>query len=191
MLFFHEIAGIAAISFKSLQRHGPLLCNQNHTLQRLVLEINNKAGIVGILKEAQRGAIDEAPHQLSDSGDYAVAFATVSGCMEDFGMFVKDRLSEMDSGVRETLLRLSASAILELVMALPPLLRRESKTTKPLSSRLRMFYPIGLSAFCPATSAFICSATGSALITPSATRILRLLDASTRLCTTRTIANPI
>jgi hypothetical protein len=57
MLFVDEIAGIAAISCKSLQRHGALLCNQHHTLQRLVLEIN-KVGIVGVLTEAQRGAID-------------------------------------------------------------------------------------------------------------------------------------
>jgi len=68
-----------------------------------------------ILTEAQHGAIDEATHQLSDSSDYAVAFATVNGCMEDLGMFVKDRLSAMDNGHRETLLRLSTSAILELV----------------------------------------------------------------------------
>jgi hypothetical protein len=34
--------------------------------------------------------------------------------MEDLGMFVKDRLSAMDSGHRETFLRLLASAILEL-----------------------------------------------------------------------------
>jgi len=54
-------------------------------------------------------------HQLFDSGDYAVAFTTVSGCMEDLGMFIKDHLSAMDSGHCETLLRLSASAILELV----------------------------------------------------------------------------
>jgi hypothetical protein len=67
------------------------------------------------LTGAQRGAIDEATHQLSDSGDCAVAFANVSGCMEDLGMFVKDRLSAMDSGHHETLLRLSASAILKLV----------------------------------------------------------------------------
>jgi hypothetical protein len=53
----------------TIQRHGALLCNQHHTLQRLVLEINNKVRIVGILTEAQRGAIDEATHQLSDSGD--------------------------------------------------------------------------------------------------------------------------
>jgi hypothetical protein len=119
MLFVHEIAGIAAISCKSLQRHGALLCNQRQTLQRLVLEINNKVGIVGILTEAQRGAIDEATHQLSDTGDYAVAFANVSGPMEDLGMFVKDRLSAMDSGDRETLLRLSASTILELADGIP------------------------------------------------------------------------
>jgi hypothetical protein len=88
-------------------------------LQRLVLDINNKVGIVGILTEAQRGAIDEATHQISDSGDFAVAFANVSGCMEELGMFVKDRLSAMDNGHRETLLRLSASAILELVDGIP------------------------------------------------------------------------
>jgi hypothetical protein len=70
---------------------------------------------LGILTEAQRGAIGEATHQLSDSGDYSVAFANVSGCMEDLGMFVKDRLSAMDSGHRDTLLRLSASTIIELV----------------------------------------------------------------------------
>jgi hypothetical protein len=115
MLFVHEIAGIVAISCKSLQRHGVLLCNQHHMLKRMVLEINNKVGIVGILTEAQRGAIDEATHQLFDSGDYAVAFAIVSGCMEDLGMFIKDRLFVMDNEHRETLLRLSASAILELV----------------------------------------------------------------------------
>jgi hypothetical protein len=68
-----------------------------------------------ILTEALRGAIDEATHQLSDSGDYAVAFANVSGCMENLGRFLKGRLSAMDSGHRETLLRLSESAILELV----------------------------------------------------------------------------
>jgi hypothetical protein len=112
MLFFHEMAGIAAISCESLQRHGALLYNQHHKLQRLVLEINNKVGIVGILTKAQRGAIDEATHQPCDSGDYAVAFANVSGCMEYLGMFVKDRLSAMDSGNCETLLRFSASAIL-------------------------------------------------------------------------------
>jgi hypothetical protein len=114
MLFVHEIAGIAAISCKSLQRYRAQLCNQHHTLQRLVLEIN-KVGIVGILTEAQRGVIDEATHQLSDSGDYAVAFANASGCMEDLGMFIKDSLSAMDSVHRETHLRLSASSILELV----------------------------------------------------------------------------
>jgi hypothetical protein len=75
-------------------------------LERLVLEINIKVGTVGILTEAQCGAIDVATHQLSDSSDYAVAFANVRGCMEDLGMFVKDRLSAMDSGHRETLLRL-------------------------------------------------------------------------------------
>jgi hypothetical protein len=190
MLFVHEIAGIAAISCKYLQRHGALLCNQHHTLQRLVLEINNKVGIVGTLTEAQSSVIDEATHQHSDSGDYAVAF-TNSGCMEDLGMFVQDRLCAMDSGHRETLLRLSASAILELVDGITAVDAERTETTRPISTRLRIFYPISLSAFCPATSALICSATGRALISPSATRRLRLLGASTRLCTTRTTANPI
>jgi hypothetical protein len=132
MLFVHEIAGIATISCKSLQRHGALLCNQKYTLQRLVLEIKNKVGIVGILTEAQRGAIDEATHQLSDSGDYAVAFAIVSGYMENLGIFVTDRLSAMDSGHRETLYDCQHPPSLNWWMALPPLLRREPKTTKPI-----------------------------------------------------------
>jgi hypothetical protein len=54
-------------------------------------------------------------HRLFDSGNYAVAFTIVNGCMEDLGMFVKDRLSVMDSGHHETFLRLSVSAILKLV----------------------------------------------------------------------------
>jgi hypothetical protein len=132
MLFVHEIAGIATISCKSLQRHGALLCNQKYTLQRLVLEIKNNVGIVGILTEAQRGAIDEATHQLSDSGDYAVAFAIVSGYMENLGIFVTDRLSAMDSGHRETLYDCQHPPSLNWWMALPPLLRREPKTTKPI-----------------------------------------------------------
>jgi hypothetical protein len=63
MLFVHEIAGIAAISCKSLQRHGALLCNQHHTLQRLVLEINNKVGIVGYIDggTARRDRRGDAP----------------------------------------------------------------------------------------------------------------------------------
>lgn len=115
MLFVHEIAGIAAISCKSLQTHGALLCNQHHTLQRLVREINSKVGIDCMLTESQRGQVDETTHQLSASGDYVVSFANICGCMKDLGMFVQDRLNTMDSGHRETLLRSSASAILELV----------------------------------------------------------------------------
>jgi hypothetical protein len=190
MLFVHEIAGIAAISCKSLQRHGALLCNQHHTLQRLVLEINNKVGIAGILAEARRCAIDEATHQLSDSGDYAVALANVSSCMEDLGMF-KDRLSAMDSGHRETLLRLSASAILELVDGITAVVAERTEDKEAYIDAAPDVLPISLYAFCPATSAFICSATGSALIAPSATRRLRLLGASTRLWKTRTTANPM
>ena len=115
LLVVHDIAGIAAISCKSLQGHGTLLCNQHHTLKRLVLEINSKVGIIGRLSEVQRGAIDETTHQLSDSADYAVSFVAVRGFMEDLGLFVKDRLAAMDSGNRDTLLQLSAAAILGLV----------------------------------------------------------------------------
>jgi hypothetical protein len=95
--------------------------------------------------------------------------------------FTKSQLSETENSIRHPS---------NWWMAIPPLLRREPKTTRPISMRLRMFYPISLSAFCPANSAFICSATGSALITPSATWRLRLLGASTRLCTTHTTLQP-
>ena len=49
LLVVHEISGIAVISCKSLQVHITLLCNQHHTLKRLVLDINSKVGIVGSL----------------------------------------------------------------------------------------------------------------------------------------------
>ena len=49
LLLVHEITGIAAISCKSLQGHSTLLCNQHHTLKRLVLKINSNIGIVGSL----------------------------------------------------------------------------------------------------------------------------------------------
>jgi hypothetical protein len=81
-----------------------------------VLDINRKVGIVGVLTETQRDTIDEGGmHQFSDSSDYMVAFANFSSCMEELGICVKDLLYAMDSGHREILLRLSASAILELV----------------------------------------------------------------------------
>ena len=81
LLVVHEISGIAAISCKSLQGHSTLLCNQHHTLKRLVLDINSKVGIVGSLSEVQRGAISKATHQLSDSANYAVSFIAVRGFM--------------------------------------------------------------------------------------------------------------
>lgn len=115
LLVVHEIAGIAAISCKSLQGHGTLLCNQHHTLARLVDEINSTVGVVGRLSDDQRAAIDVTTHELSDSGNYAIAFAAASGFMEDLGGFVKDRLAAMDDGNRDNLLRVSASAILGLV----------------------------------------------------------------------------
>ena len=57
----------------------------------------------------------EATHQLSDSADYAVSFFAVRGFMEDLGFFVKDCLAAMDNRNCETLLKLSAAAILVLV----------------------------------------------------------------------------
>jgi hypothetical protein len=191
MLFVHEIAGIAAISCKYLPRHGALLCNRHHTLQRLVLEINNKVGIGGILTEAQRGAIDEATHQLSDSGDYAVAFANVSGCMEDLGMFVKYRLSAMDSGHRESLLRLSASAILELVDGITAVVAERTEDNEAYIDAAPDVLPHQLVRILPRDFCVYLQRHKERLDYTSATRSLRLLGASTRLCTTRTTANPM
>ena len=115
LLVVHEIAGIVAISCRSLQGHGVLLCNQHQTLKRLVDEIILKTGAVGNLSEAQRGAIDETTHQLSDSGNYSISFTAISGFIEDMGMFAKDRLEAMNSDNRDMLLRSTTLAILELV----------------------------------------------------------------------------
>lgn len=60
MLLVHEIAGLAAISCKSLQGRSELLCNQHHTLQRLVFELKTKFGVDGSLSLDQRTSIDEA-----------------------------------------------------------------------------------------------------------------------------------
>ena len=83
LLVVHEIACIAAIASKSLQRHNTLLCNQHHTLARLVGKISSKVGIVGPLSDSQRAVIDTTTHVMSDSGKYAVTFSAVSGFMED------------------------------------------------------------------------------------------------------------
>ena len=81
-----------------------LLCNQHHTLKRMVLNIKSKVGIFGRLSEVQRGAIDEAIHQISDSGDYVVSFVAVRDFMKDLGFFVKDRLTATERNNRDTLL---------------------------------------------------------------------------------------
>ena len=49
LLIFHDISGITDILCKFLQGHSTLLFNQYHTLKRLVLDINSKVGIVGIM----------------------------------------------------------------------------------------------------------------------------------------------
>jgi hypothetical protein len=106
-------------------------------------------------------------------------------------MIVKDRLSAMDSGHRETLLRLSASAILELVDGSTAVVAERSEDSEAYIDAAPDVLPYQLVRIQPRDFCFICCATGSALITPSATRRLRLLGASTRLCTTRTPADPM
>ena len=64
LLIVHEIAGISAILCKSLQGHSTLLCNQHYTLKRLVIDINSKVGIAGIMSELQRGVISKATHNF-------------------------------------------------------------------------------------------------------------------------------
>ena len=80
-----------------------------------VIDINSKVGIFGSLSEVHRGAISKATHQISDSADYAVSFVAVRGFMEDLGFFFKDSLAAMDNRNCDTLLKLSAAAILGLV----------------------------------------------------------------------------
>ena len=67
------------------------------------------------MSEVQNGTINEASHQLSYLGNYAVFFVYVKVFMEDLGLLIKYRLSVMDSGNRDTLLKLSAATILGLV----------------------------------------------------------------------------
>ena len=114
LIVVHEIAGISAILCKYMQVHGTLMCNQNHTLKRLVFDINSKVGIIGRLSEVHCGAIDKTTRQLSDLADYAVSFVSVRGFIEDLGLFVKDSLAVMDSGNFDTLLQLYVSNILGL-----------------------------------------------------------------------------
>ena len=77
--------------------------------------INVKVGIVGSLLEVYHGGISEATHKLSDSEDYAVSFISVRGCMEDLGFFVTYHLATMDKRNRDTMMQLSAAAIIGLV----------------------------------------------------------------------------
>lgn len=116
MLYFsaREIARFTAIASKSLQRHNTLLCNQHHTLTRLVDKICSKASIFCLLSDFYRAAIDKSTHILSDLGKYAVAFSAVSGFMEILGSFVKDHLTAMNGMSRKSLLRLSAIALVGL-----------------------------------------------------------------------------
>ena len=118
MLVVHEIAGIDAILCKSLQGNSTLLCNQHHTLKRLVLDINSKVGIVGSFSEVHRGAISETTHQLSNSANYAVSFVSVRSFMDDLGLFVKDCLDEMGNGNCDMMLQLSETAIHGLVIGI-------------------------------------------------------------------------
>lgn len=114
LLVLYEFARITANACKSLQRHSTLLCNQHHTLGRLVDEISHKVGVVDRLPDSQRAAMVFVTHDLYEAGNYAVAFFAVLGFMEDIGAFVSDRLTAMDDVSRENLLRLSASALVGL-----------------------------------------------------------------------------
>ena len=115
LIIVHEIMGITAISCKSLKGHGTLLCNQHHTLKRLVFDIKRKVGIVGILSDLHRVTVDKASRQLSDSGGYAVSFVSVRGFIDEFGLFIKYYLATMDSGNNYTLFQLSEATILKLM----------------------------------------------------------------------------
>ena len=127
LLYVHEIAGIADISCKSLQGHITLMCNQHHTLKRLVLNINRKVGIVGSLSEVQRNVISDATHQIYNSTNYSVSFVAVRVFMEDLGLFVKDIFTAMDNRNCDMLLQLSAADILRLVDVISAVVAERNK----------------------------------------------------------------
>ena len=59
----------------------------------IVLNINDRVGIVEKSSNAHYGAIDKATHKLSDLGEYAVTLADVCIFMEDLGSFFGSRLA--------------------------------------------------------------------------------------------------
>ena len=124
-----------------------LLCNQHHTLKRLVLKISIMVGVVGIFPEVHSGAINEASHQLSDSGIYSVYLVSIRGFMDDFVLFVKYCPASMDSGNRGTLLQLLAATLLGFVDGISAFVAEKTQTKKSISTLLPVSYPIKLSAF--------------------------------------------
>ena len=106
---------ISAISYKSLQVHVTLLCDQHHKLKRLVPNIDRKGGVVGRLSEVHHGVIYDVSHKLSDSGNYAVSFFDVRCFIKYLGLVVKNRLAAMYRGNCDTMLQLSVVTILVLV----------------------------------------------------------------------------
>ena len=59
-----------------------------------------------------------------------VSFIAVRGYIEDLGLFVKYRIAAMDSGNRDTLLQLSAAAILGLVDGISAVVAERNEDNK-------------------------------------------------------------
>lgn len=182
----HEITGISFISCKSLNGHGLLLCNQHIALNRLFLEISSKFGIAESLLEMQRSAIAEATHEPSDSGEYALSLAAVRDFVKDMGFFVKVYLVTRDKAGCDTLLRMSANAILVLVDDISAIVAEPTEENEAYLDAAPVFCPISLSAFDPATCPTIRSVTRSVSISPSASRRLRISGANTKPCASHT-----
>lgn len=128
MLFVvHEIAGIAFILCKSLQSHAVLLCNAHLTLNRLVLEISSKVSIVRSLSEVQLSAFATATGEISDLAECAFFLAAFRGFMEDVDFFDNDCLVAMYNASRDTLLKLSAEAILRSADGISVIVTKRTK----------------------------------------------------------------
>ena len=115
MIVIRDIVGISVITYKSMQGCGTMLWNHYHELWRLVLNINDKVGIVVNLLNAQHGAIDKAKHEISGLGKYTVTLDAVHGFMEELVLFVKGYLSAMGFRHIDALIQLTESSILGLV----------------------------------------------------------------------------
>jgi hypothetical protein len=111
--------------------------------------------------------------------------------MEGLGMFVKDRLSAMDSGHRETLLRLSASAILELVDGITAVVAERTEDNDAYIDAVPNVLPHQLVRILHRDFCVYLQLHRQRLDYTFSNRRLRLLGASTRLCTTPNTAKPM